>query len=118
MANLNNVENFTCDKLNERITIMRPSVTVDSEGNRVKSYTPYKSVWASVEVIGSINSGESGTEVKRIVTYSIVIRLQDNIIREHDRILWNGVTLRQTSPAVVIGRKFIVISAKDLREDG
>ena len=118
MANLNNVVNITCEKLNERITILRPVVTVDSEGNRKRDYACYKSVWANVEVLGSMNSGESGTEVKRIVTYSIVIRVQKDIIHEHDRILWNGITLRQTSPAVEIGRKYIVISAKDLRENG
>ena len=116
MANLNNVVNITCEKLNERITILRPVVTVDSEGNRKRDYACYKSVWANVEVLGSMNSGESGTEVKRIVTYSIVIRVQKDIIHEHDRILWNCITLRQTSPAVEIGRKYIVISAKDLRE--
>ena len=118
MANLNNVVELTADKLNDRITIMRPTVAVDSEGNRIKTYSNYKTVWANVEVIGSINSGESGTEVKRIVTYSIVIRVIKDIIRENDRIAWNGITLRQTSPAVEIGKKYIVISCKDLREDG
>ena len=118
MANLNNVVGFTAERLNERVTVLRHETHTDTEGNRIRGYHAYKTVWASVEVTGSLNSGEAGNEVKRVINYSIVIRYQPDIICDLDRLQWNGITLRQTSPAVTIGRKFIVISAKDLRENG
>ena len=118
MANLNGVMDYTAEKLNDRVTILRSVVMTDSEGNRIREYGAYKTVWANVNAIGTMNTGESGTEVKRVINYSIVVRWQDGLINEMDRISWNGIVLKQTSPAVSIGRKFIVISAKDMRENG
>ena len=118
MANLSNIANYTAERLNERVTVLRQEAHTDNEGNRIREYRDYKTVWASVEVTGSLNSGEEGNEVKRVINYSIVIRYQPDIICDLDRLQWNGITLRQTSPAVTIGKKFIVISAKDLRENG
>lgn len=118
MANLNNVIGFTAERLNERVTVLRQEAHTDNEGNRIREYRDYKTVWASVEVLGSLNSGEADSEVKRVINYSVVIRYQHDIIQELDRLRWNGVVLRQTSPAVVIGKKYIVISCKDLRENG
>lgn len=118
MANLSNIANYTAERLNERVTVLRQETHTDTEGNRIREYHAYKTVWASVEVTGSLNSGEAGNEVKRVINYSIVIRYQPDIVCDLDRLQWNGITLRQTSPAVTIGNKFIVISAKDLRENG
>lgn len=118
MANLDNVLTYTAEKLNDRVTILRATTTADSEGNRIRTYDAYKTVWANVSINGTMNTGEAGTEAKRVINYSVVVRWQDGLIHELDRISWNGVTLRQTSPAVEIGRKFIVISCKDLRENG
>lgn len=117
MAILNNVMTYTAEKLNDRVAIHRAEVTTDSEGNRIKNYGLYKELWANVEVIGSVNTGESGSEVKRIINYSIVLRYPIDI-KESDRVVWNGAVLYQTSPAVTIGRKFVVLSCKDLVENG
>lgn len=118
MANLNNIIDYTSEKLNERVTIRRPSYTVDSEGNRICQYRDYKTVWANVSPVGTVTNGETSAEVRRVVNYSIVVRSQHDLVHYDDVIVWHGVTMKQTSPSVDIGCKFTVISCKDMRENG
>ena len=102
-----------------RITIQRPQISIDTEGNNVETDRPdVQTVWAKVLPTASKISDGYVEKVQEII-YRVVVRYGVDI-QVTDKIFWNDKILEIIAPPYLMDgkRKYIVIETRELIEDG
>ena len=106
-------------ELRHRISILRPVMDTDDEGN-ILAQTTQKvgKAWALVLPFAAKISDGYAEKVQE-VDYRIVIRYRTDV-RVTDRIRWDGKTLIPIAPPYPLGGKkqWLVIECRELVEDG
>ena len=106
-------------ELRHRITILRPVMDTDDEGNILSSSVQeVGKVWALVlPFAAKILDGYA--EKVQEVDYRIVIRFRADV-RMTDRIRWGDKTLTPIAPPYPFGgkKRWLVIECRELVEDG
>ena len=109
----------TLAELRHRVTIKRPTVTIDDEGNIIEnSLADFLTLWAKVlPTAAKISDGY--VEQVNEVHYRIVIRYRTDI-EITDVLLWEGKKLEQTAPPYMLDgkKKYLVLEARELVENG
>ena len=106
-------------ELRHRITFLRPTSTVDNEGNLIEeSQQTLFTLWAKVLPYAAKISNGYAEKVEEI-NYRIAIRYREDI-EVTDLISWRGKTLIQTAPPYGMDgkRKYLILEAKEFVEDG
>ena len=106
-------------ELRHRITILRPVMDTDDEGNILSSSEQEVSnAWALVLPFAAKISDGYAEKVQE-VDYRIVIRYRMDV-RVTDRIRWGDKTLTPIAPPYPLGGKtqWLVIECRELVEDG
>lgn len=106
-------------EMRHRITIQRPVSTVDDMGNLIQDGTEdVCTVWAKVLPYAAKISDGYAEKVDE-VSYRIAIRYRDDI-ETTDLLQWRDKTLIMSAPPYPLdgGRKYLVMEAKELVEDG
>ena len=107
------------NELRHRVTILRPTTTVDDVGNLIESgQEEVATVWAKIlPYAAKISDGyaENADEVN----YRIAIRYRDDV-EVTDIIRWRSKKFMQTAPAydLISNRKYLVLEVRELVEDG
>ena len=107
------------NELRHRITIQRPVSTVDDMGNLIQQGTEdICTVWAKVLPYATKISDGYAEKVDE-VSYRIAIRYRADI-EVTDIILWQGEKLIMSAPPYPLDglRKYLILEAKELVEDG
>ena len=107
------------NELKQRITILHPVTEQDAAGNLVEQdRTEVATVWAKVLPYAAKISDGYAEKVDE-VSYRIVIRYREDI-EVTDIIEWRDKTLIMSAPPYPMdgGRKYLVMEAKELVEDG
>ena len=106
-------------ELRHRISILRPVMDTDDEGN-ILAQTTQKvgKAWALVLPFAAKISDEYAEKVQK-VDYRIVIRYRTDV-RVTDRIRWDDKTLIPIAPPYPLGgkKRWLVIECRELVEDG
>ena len=106
-------------ELRHRISILRPVMDTDDEGN-ILAQTTQKvgKAWALVLPFAAKISDGYAEKVQE-VDYRIVIRYRTDV-RVTDRIRWDGKTLIPIAPPYPLGgkKRWLVIECRELVEDG
>ena len=106
-------------ELRHRISILRPVMDTDDEGN-ILAQTTQKvgKAWALVLPFAAKISDGYAEKVQE-VDYRIVIRYRTDV-RVTERIRWDGKTLIPIAPPYPLGGKkqWLVIECRELVEDG
>lgn len=97
--------------LNRRITIQRRTVTVDSHGGRVESFTDLATVWASLEHPAT-GSGEAMSNALQIATQNTVFVIWKRDIEYTDRISYGGNVYDITRIAELGLNQYLQITAE------
>ena len=111
--------NVHLSELKQRVKIFRPVATEDEVGNLIEQdRTEVATVWAMVLPYAAKISDGYAEKVDE-VTYRIVIRYREDI-QATDVLQWRGKTLLMSAPPYALngGRKYLVMEAKELVEDG
>ena len=106
-------------ELRHRITILRPVMNTDDEGNILAQTTQeVGKAWALVLPFAAKISDGYAEKVQE-VDYRIVIRYRADV-RVTDRIRWRDKTLTPISPPYPLGGKkqWLVMECRELVEDG
>ena len=106
-------------ELCHRITILRPVMDTDDEGNILSSSVQeVGKAWALVLPFAAKISDGYAEKVQE-VDYRIVIRYRADV-RVTDRIRWNGKMLTLIAPPYPLGGKkqWLVMECRELVEDG
>lgn len=106
-------------ELRHRITILRPVMDTDDEGNILSSSVQEVSkAWALVLPFGAKISDGYAEKVQE-VDYRIVIRYRVDV-RVTDRIRWGDKNLTPIAPPYPLGGKkqWLVLECRELVEDG
>ena len=107
------------NELRHRITIQRPVSAVDDMGNLIQDGTENVcTVWAKVLPYAAKISDGYAEKVDE-VSYRIAIRYRADI-EVTDIIQWQGKKLIMSAPPYPLdgGRKYLIMEAKELVEDG
>ena len=106
-------------ELRHRISILRPVMDTDDEGN-ILAQTTQKvgKAWALVLPFAAKISDGYAEKVQE-VDYRIVIRYRTDV-RVTDRIRWGDKTLTPIAPSYPLGgkKRWIVLECRELVEDG
>jgi head-tail adaptor len=101
------------------VKILRPLADEDAVGNLIEQgRTEVATVWAKVlPYTAKISDGYA--EKVDEVNYRVVIRYREDI-ETNDLMEWRGKTLTMSAPPYALdgGRKYLVMEAKELVEDG
>ena len=106
-------------ELRHRITLLRPVMDTDDEGNILSSSVQeIAKAWALVLPFAAKISDGYAEKVQE-VDYRIVIRYRMDM-RVTDRIRWGNKTLTPTAPPYPLGgkKRWLVIECRELVEDG
>ena len=106
-------------ELRQRVKILRPIAEEDTVGNLIEQgRMEVATVWAKVLPYAAKISDGYAEKVDE-VSYRIIIRYRDDI-EVTDIIEWRGKTLIMSAPPYPLdgGRKYLVMEAKELVEDG
>ena len=106
-------------ELRHRITILRPVMDTDDEGNiLVQTTQEVGKGWALVLPFAAKISDGYAEKVQE-VDYRIVIRYRADV-RVTDRISWGDKTLTPIAPLYPLGgkKRWLVIECRELVEDG
>lgn len=107
------------NELRHRIIIQRPVSTIDDMGNLIQDGTENVcTVWAKVLPYAAKISDGYAEKVDE-VSYRIAIRYRADI-EVTDTILWQRKKLIMSAPPYSLdgGRKYLIMEAKELVEDG
>ena len=107
------------NELKQRVIILRPTVEEDEVGNLIEQgRSEVATVWAKVLPYAAKISDGYAEKVDE-VNYRVVIRYREDI-ETTDRLQWRGKTLIISAPPYPMdgGRKYLVMEAKELVEDG
>ena len=107
------------NELRQRVTILRPTTTVDDAGNLVDSgQEEVCTVWAKILPYAAKISDGYAEKVDE-VNYRIVIRYRDDM-EITDIIRWRDRRFMQTAPAYDLrsNRQYLVLEVRELVEDG
>ena len=106
-------------ELKQRVKILRPRVEEDEVGNLIEhGRSKVTTVWAKVLPYDAKISDGYAEKVDE-VNYRVVIRYREDI-ETTDLLQWRGKTLIISAPPYPLdgGRKYLVMEAKELVEDG
>ena len=106
-------------ELRHRISILRPVIDTDDEGNILSSSVQEISkAWALVLPFAAKISDGYAEKVQE-VDYRIVIRYRTDV-RVTDRIRWDDKTLIPITPPYPLGgkKRWLVLECRELVEDG
>ena len=106
-------------ELRQRVKILRPIAEEDTVGNLIEQgRMEVATVWAKILPYAAKISDGYAEKVDE-VNYRVVIRYRDDI-EVTDIIEWRGKTLIMSAPPYPMdgGRKYLVMEAKELVEDG
>ena len=106
-------------ELKQRVIILRPTVEEDEVGNLIEQgRSEVATVWAKVLPYAAKISDGYAEKVDE-VNYRVVIRYREDI-ETTDLLQWRGKTLIISAPPYPMdgGRKYLVMEAKELVEDG
>ncbi len=106
-------------ELKQRVKILRPVTEEDEVGNLIEhGRTEVVTVWAKVLPYAAKISDGYAEKVDE-VTYRVVIRYREDI-QITDVLQWRGKTMIMSAPPYAMDglRKYLVIEAKELVEDG
>ena len=106
-------------ELRHRISILRPVMDTDDEGNILAQTTQeVGKAWALVLPFAAKISDGYAEKVQE-VDYRIVIRYRTDV-RVTDRIRWGDKTLTPISPPYPLGgkKRWLVLECRELVEDG
>nr|WP_211204833.1 phage head closure protein [Selenomonas infelix] len=106
-------------ELRHRITLLRPVMDADDEGNILSSSVQeIAKAWALVLPFAAKISDGYAEKVQE-VDYRVVIRYRTDV-RVTDRIRWGDKTLTPISPPYPLGGKkqWLVLECRELVEDG
>ena len=106
-------------ELRQRVKILRPIAEEDTVGNLIEQgRMEVATVWAKILPYAAKISDGYAEKVDE-VSYRIVIRYREDI-EVTDIIEWRGKTLIMSAPPYPLdgGRKYLVMEAKELVEDG
>ena len=106
-------------ELRHRITILRPVMDTDDEGNILSSSEQEVSkAWALVLPFAAKISDGYAEKVQE-VDYRIVVRYRADV-RVTDRIRWGDKTLTPIAPPYLLGgkKRWLVLECRELVEDG
>ena len=107
------------NELRQRVTILRPVTTEDDAGNLIETgQAEVCTIWAKILPYAAKISDGYAEKVDE-VTYRVVIRYKEDI-KVTDILQWRGKTLMMSAPPYALGggRKYLVMEAKELVEDG
>lgn len=107
------------NELKQRVIILRPTVEEDEVGNLIEQgRSEVATVWAKVLPYAAKISDGYAEKVDE-VNYRVVIRYREDI-ETTDLLQWRGKTLIISAPPYPMdgGRKYLVMEAKELVEDG
>lgn len=107
------------NELKQRVIILRPTVEEDEVGNLIEQgRSKVATVWAKVLPYAAKISDGYAEKVDE-VNYRVVIRYREDI-ETTDLLQWRGKTLIISAPPYPLdgGRKYLVMEAKELVEDG
>lgn len=111
--------NVHLSELKHRVKILRPLATEDEVGNLIEQgRSEVATVWAMVLPYAAKISDGYAEKVDE-VTYRVVIRYREDI-QVADILAWRGKQLVMSAPPYALGggRKYLVMEAKELVEDG
>ena len=106
-------------ELRHRITILRPVMDTDDEGNILSSSVQaFAQAWALVLPFAAKISDGYAEKVQE-VDHRVVIRYRADV-RVTDRIRWGNKTLTPTAPPYPLGgkKRWLVIECRELVEYG
>ena len=106
-------------ELRQRVKILRPIAEEDTVGNLIEQgRMEVATVWAKILPYAAKISDGYAEKVDE-VNYRVVIRYRDDI-EVTDIIEWRGKTLIMSAPPYPLdgGRKYLILEAKELVEDG
>ena len=106
-------------ELRHRITILRPVMDTDDEGNILSSSVQaFAQAWALVLPFAAKISDGYAEKVQE-VDHRVVIRYRADV-RVTDRIRWGDKTLTPIAPPYPLGgkKRWLVIECRELVEDG
>ena len=107
------------NELKQRVIILRPTVEEDEVGKLIEQgRSEVTTVWAKVLPYAAKISDGYAEKVDE-VNYRVVIRYREDI-ETTDLLQWRGKTLIISAPPYPLdgGRKYLVMEAKELVEDG
>ena len=107
------------NELKQRVIILRPTVEEDEVGNLIEQgRSEVATVWAKVLPYAAKISDGYAEKVDE-VNYRVVIHYREDI-ETTDLLQWRGKTLIISAPPYPMdgGRKYLVMEAKELVEDG
>ena len=110
---------ISMSELRHRITILRPVMDTDDEGNILTQTTQeVGKAWALVLPFAAKISDGYAEKVQE-VDYRVVIRYRMDV-RVTDRICWGDKTLTPIAPPYPLGGKkqWLVLECRELVEDG
>ena len=103
---------MTIADLKDRVTVLKETVTRDREMNQVKTYEPYRTVWANVKLKRSnwsvTQEGHSGVK-----QYTVTIRYDRDILALLCLLEYKGQVLMPLSVPYNDSNAFIVIEAQE-----
>ena len=106
-------------ELRQRVKILRPIAEEDTVGNLIEQgRMEVATVWAKILPYAAKISDGYAEKVDE-VSYRIIIRYRDDI-EVTDIIEWRDKTLIMSAPPYPLdgGRKYLILEAKELVEDG
>lgn len=106
-------------EMRERISILRPQLTYDAEGNTIENgREEIARVWAKV-LPTAANSTDAPPEDKNIVTLRVVIRNRADVL-PNDLIVYGGAILTQIAPPYLLDgrREFLVLTCREMVPNG
>ena len=106
-------------EMRERISILRPQLTYDAEGNAIENgREEIARVWAKV-LPTAANSTEGVPEDKNLINYRVAIRRRADIFPD-DLIMYGGKILNQIAPPYLLDgqREFMILTCREMVTDG
>lgn len=109
MASIENSTLYTANELNSRVDIYQPKPTLLEDGTRHLVYSKQCSRWSNVSIVSFRNSQEDKTEMRRTVSYRIVMRYREDLLTTESLLRYRGQFLRLSAPPINLKNKFYLI---------
>lgn len=100
---------FSSNDLNSRVEIYKPAPRVLEDGTRHIVYSKQCSRWSNVSIVSFRNSNEDKVEVRRTISYRIVMRYREGLLTTESLLRYKGQFLRLSAPPIILRNKFYLI---------